>query len=322
LTEQGYLVPARYFSVSEPDLSRVRTVAGDYHKGDLEQAVNRPELVGDVVETWLQRAGGRRTVVFATSIDHSIALADAFQRQGVASEHVDAHTPMIEREQIFQRFRSGQTQVLTNCFLASYGFDLPDLACVVFARPTKSLVLYLQPLGRGLRPAPGKSDCLVLDHAGVVHRFGFATDERLWTLDGTYALEDHKTRQKMVEEKTLTCPECAAVFQRSRTCPECGYEFVPKGRMVETLDGELVEIGHGLPPELVDREAFYRELLGICHERGYRDGFAFHKYVEKFKAKPPYHWREMTPLEPSVETRRWVKSRNIAWAKSQRRGAA
>src|SRR5207247_9907269 len=110
---------------------------------------------------------------------HAVALAEAFRRAGVAAEHVDARTPADARKATFARFAAGETQVLTNCFLAAYGFDLPVLSCVVLARPTKSLMLYLQMLGRGLRIAPDKRDCLVIDYAGCFHRHGFATV--IWT---------------------------------------------------------------------------------------------------------------------------------------------
>jgi DNA repair protein RadD len=263
LVREQSLVPARYFSIAEPDLARVRTVAGDYHQGELEAAVNQPRLVGDVVTTWLKHAGGRRTAVFATSIKHSAALGEEFLRAGVAAEHVDADTPQALRDTTFERFRSGQTQVLTNCFLASYGFDLPELSCIVLARPTKSLVLYLQMIGRGLRTAAGKSDCLVLDHSGCVHRHGFAHDERLWTLEGERALvEREKTASEKRETKQLTCPECSCVFAGVRLCPECGYFFAPKGKEVRTLEGELVEIGQHLDREQQDRLAFFAELRG------------------------------------------------------------
>jgi superfamily II DNA or RNA helicase len=320
LTDQGYLVPARYFSLSAPDLRRVETVAGDYHQRQLDHAVNQPGLVADIVGTWLERAGGRRTVVFCTSIAHSIALAESFQRAGVAAEHVDANTLMAERADIFARFTAGQTQVLCNCFLAAYGFDLPDLACVVLARPTKSLVLYLQMLGRGLRPAEGKSDCLVLDHSGAVHHHGFAADERHWTLQGKRALEDPPSRDP-AERGQIECEECLAVFAGSRTCPECGWELRPKGRIVHTLDGELVEIGAGLPEDEIDRRQFFAELRGYCVEKGWKPGAAAWKFKEKFGHFPPRDWSHWSPLEPSLETRRWIKSRNIAWAKSRARAS-
>lgn len=319
LTAQGFLVPARYFSLSEPDLARVRVVAGDFHAGELDRAVNRPQLVADIVQTWLARAAGRRTVVFATSIDHSAALAAAFLRAGVAAEHVDASTPQDVRDEVFKRFAKGTTQVLTNCFLASYGFDLPDLSCVVLARPTRSLMLYVQMLGRGLRIAPDKSDALVLDHAGNVHRHGFAADLRAWTLDGEYAIEEREQRAAKPSPEAVTrdCPECQAVFAGSRTCASCGYYFAPEGKMITTLQGDLVEVGAHLHREEQDELGFYLELCGFALERGFKPGWAAHQFREKFEHWPPHPWANLEPAMPSLETRRWVKSRFIAWRKAK-----
>ena len=318
LVRDGYLVPARYFSVSEPDLAKVRTVAGDYHQGELETAVNQPKLIGDVVAHWLKLAGNRRTVVFATSIKHSIALCEEFLRNGVAAEHVDADTPQELRDATFQRFRTGCTQVLTNCFLASYGFDLPELSCVVLARPTRSLMLYLQMIGRGLRTAEGKTDCLVLDHSGCVHRHGFAHDERAWTLDGERALiEPDRAEHEKRESKNLTCPECACVFSGARLCPECGYFFAPVGKEVKTLDGQLIEIGTTLTRDQQDKLAFFSELRAIATEKGWKPGWAAHKFREKFGDWPPRHFNNEPLVAPSIETRRWVHSQQIRWLKSR-----
>lgn len=324
LTAQGYLCPVRYFSVSKPDLARVRTVAGDYNAGDLDAVMNQAVLVGDIVEHWLRHAGGRRTVVFCTSIDHSAAMAGEFLRAGVAAEHVDAGTPQAQRAATFQRFRSGDTQVLTNCFLASYGFDLPALSCVVMARPTKSLMLWLQMLGRGLRPAPGKSDCVLLDHSGSVHMHGFAADPREWTLDGTMALAAPAkgARGEISTPKVIECPECHACFSGTRVCPECGYYLAPRGRPAETRAGTLVEMDAGLAPEVVDQQKFHRELRAIGKERGYKDGWASNKYKDRFAKWPPWLWNTLEPLVPTMETRRWVKSRQIAWAKTKVRRTA
>lgn len=317
LTEAGHLVPARYFSLSEPDLHRVRTVAGDFNAKDLDAAVNRPELVGDVVSHWLRYAPERRTVVFCTSIAHSIAVAEAFQRAGVATEHVDASTPTDERENTFQRFTRGDTQILTNCFLASYGFDLPALSCVVLARPTKSLMLFLQMLGRGLRPARGKADCLVLDHSGSVHRHGFAHDLRVWSLDGLLTLGDAaRSIIERAESKQIDCPECSAVFSGTAKCPECGHRLTPKGRDVATLVGELVELG-GKTTETIDRARFYAELRALQAERGYSPKWPAAQYRERFGEWPPFKWNGTSATVPSQATRRWIKSRQIAYAKSK-----
>jgi DNA repair protein RadD len=315
---EGYLCKARYFSISEPDLKRVRTVAGDYHQGELEEAVNRPELVGDVVQTWLQRAAGRRTVVFATSIKHSITLAEEFLRAGVAAEHVDATTPQEMRDATFTRFRSGKTQVLTNCFLASYGFDLPELSAIILARPTKSLMLYLQMIGRGLRIADGKTDCFILDHSGAVHRHGFAHDPRPWTLGGEHALREVEHSPSQLRDlKKLTCPECKATFAGVRVCPECGFMLMPFGKTVKTMAGDLVEVGEGLEPVQLDQLAIYLELRGVCAERNWKKGAAAHMFLERFGSWPPRSWDRYPLATPTTATRGWLTSRMIAWRKSQ-----
>lgn len=332
LTDLGFLVRGRYFSVSEPDLRAVRTVGGDFNKGQLAEVMNKPKLVGDIVQHWLEHAPTRRTVVFATSIEHSMALAKEFIEHGVSAEHVDANTPQSAREQTFDNFSSGRTQVLTNCTLASIGFDLPELDCVVFARPTKSLGLYIQMLGRGLRPAEGKVDCLVLDHAGNVSRHGLATDDRFWTLHGKYAQDEKKLKEakaKKEEAGTLEikCPECHAVFSGSNQCPECGYHFPPKAKRVETRDGRLVELD-GRPGGMTEeqRRLFFLQLSGLAEIRGYSPGWAAHKFKEKFGDWPPWNWKrhvdEHGGIDPSIEVIRWAKSRQIAWARRRAKQAA
>lgn len=329
LVEQGHLVKARYFSVSEPDLKKVRTTAGDYNQLDLEGVMNQSKLIGDIVEHWLEHASTRRTVVFATSIEHSVALAQQFLEHGVSAEHVDANTPQQTREAIFGRFRSGATQVLTNCTLASIGFDLPELDCVVFARPTKSLGLYLQMLGRGLRPAAGKADCLVLDHAGNVLRHGFATDDRFWTLHGKYAedlgkKEAAKQEREKKDERELKCPSCSAVWIGGRQCPECGYFFPPKAKKVETHDGRLVEL-NGTTSDVSthtpqERFTFFRELTGYAEAHAYKPGWAAHKYKERYGSWPDWKWNVEVEraggIDPTVETSRWIRSRQIAWSRA------
>jgi DNA repair protein RadD len=313
LTHDGFLCKARYFSVSQPDLRGVRTTAGDYNQGDLEGVMNRPQLVGDIVTHWLKHAGGRRTVVFATSIAHSVALAQEFLNAGVAAEHVDANTTHDDRKAIFERFSNGQTQVLSNCTLASVGFDLPELDCVVFGRPTKSVSLYIQMLGRGLRTASGKSDCLVLDHAGNVHRHGFATDERFWTLHGKYAIDQEKQEREKAdreerEEVDMECPECKALWRGGGLCPECGWTPPPKAKAVETLAGNLIEINGTGTLSDAKRMRFYLELVGLCDQKGWKTGAAAYKYRERFGDWPPQSWQRHPGIEPKWETIRWVQA--------------
>jgi DNA repair protein RadD len=321
LTRDGWLVAARYWSWPV-DLRGVRIQRGDYVEDDLAARLNQPRLLGDIVEHTTRLAADRRSVVFCVSIAHAIALAEVFRAAGVAAEHVDANTPAPARAATFARFRGGATQVLTNCFLAAYGFDLPALSCVGLARPTKSLVLYLQMLGRGLRPDPGtsKRDCLVLDHAGCVHEHGFAIDPRVWTLSGRMAIEP-TPRGTSEKAKAKECPQCQAIFDGSNVCPECGYELRPKGRLVETLDGELVELAAGEAPEVQDRAVFYAELRGYAAEHNFKTGWAAHKFRERFGGFPPWAWNEDAVVPPSRPTRGWICSRYIAWRKARERAA-
>jgi DNA repair protein RadD len=314
LMAAGFLVPARYFSWPTPNLRGVRTVAGDYNLADLEQVMNTSGLVGDIVAHWQKHASVRRTVVFAVSIAHAVALAEAFRQHGVAAEHVDAGTPAVQRAATFARFRSGETQVLTNCFLVAYGFYSPPLSCVVLARPTKSLMLFLQMLGRGLRIAPGKTDCLVLDHSGAVHQHGFATDPRPWTLEGKRALKPTPPRGRQAQ--VTECPACHALFAGT-TCPECGY-VRPVGRIVHAFEGELIEIGEiGAGDDVRARMTFYRELLGYAAERQWKKGAAAHRYRERYGAFPAWSWNALPPLPPTQATRRWIAERISVWLRTQ-----
>jgi superfamily II DNA or RNA helicase len=325
LTTQGYLVPAKYYAPSVPDLKRMRVRKGDYVEADMEDAMNQPQIVGDVVNTWLKRAGDRRTVVFGVSIKHSLALCEALLRAGVTAEHVDAETSAFEREAIFARFRSGATQVLTNCFLASYGFDLPELSCVVLARPTKSTVLYLQMVGRGLRTADGKTDCIVLDHGGCVAEHGLAADERIWSLDGERGVVMKEPREKKAKKDgdgLILCEECSCTYdprvvalarggmhRMTIACPECGHSPKSLPQNVRVLTGELVEVGAlGETRPIAQMKDEYRELMGLALQRGYKEGFAGVKYKEWYGTWPPWDWKRLPPLSPSMAVVRKVKA--------------
>jgi superfamily II DNA or RNA helicase len=319
LTAAGHLVPARYWGWPSGDLRAVHvdSKTHDYQVGQLAAAMNQPKLLGDIVEHWLRLAGDRRTVCFTVDIAHAVALAEAFRRAGVAAEHVSAETPTPERAATLTRFRSGETQVVCNCFVLAYGYDLPEIGCCVLARPTKSLMLFLQMVGRALRPAPDKADCLVLDHAGAVHEHGLVADERAWTLDGHDALVPSPSRLKGQRE-AKTCPQCAAIWTGSRACPECGFTLQPKGRLVPTLDGALVEIGAAADAEVQDQLQFYLELRGYGEEHEYKRNWAACQFRARYGAWPPWDWNTEPALEPSLATRRWIKSRHIAWWRSRR----
>jgi superfamily II DNA or RNA helicase len=258
-------------------------------------------------------------VVFASGIEHSQFLCNAFNESGVRAEHVDAATPAAARDAVFDRFRSGATQVLTNCFLASYGFDLPDLSCVVLARPTKSLVLYLQMVGRGLRTAPGKTDALILDHSGAVDLHGFADELRPWSLDGDETVQERHERLKKAdpqarEQKARTCGDCRHVFRGSLACPKCGWQVPRPAKAVEVLDGEL-ERRNGAAR--LEQRAMYAELRMYGFSRGYKPGWAAHQFNKLFGRFPPWDWNNDQMRVPTATTAGKVKYLQIRAAKER-----
>lgn len=249
LIDHGFLVSPRVFAPSEPDLSGVRVTAGEFNAKDLATAVDRPQLVGNVVSTWLSRGENRITVVFAVNIQHSKDLISRFRAAGVPAEHFDAETSEDERRAVLARIASGQTRVLSNVGLVTEGWDLPQLSCVIKARPTLSRSLDRQMTGRGLRAFPGKSDCLVFDHAGNVFRHGFPTEPETFTLSGSETRP--KPGQRLPGIKT--CKTCFAVVPASLdTCPVCKTPFPVRFRIIRERAGELSETMAERAPHLDD----------------------------------------------------------------------
>jgi len=245
LTDQGFLVPVRYFAPSKPDLAGLKlNKDGDYVVKGLSERVDNPQLVGDVVHNWFRLAKNKKTVVFCTTRSHSRHICDEFKSRGIKPEHVDGETPNDERKDILDRVRSGETQVLCNVFVATYGLDIPSLECAVLARPTRNIALYLQTVGRILRPFEGKTEAIVIDHSGAVDEHGFVDDYIPWSLDSSQSVKEKKEQLKKEkqEPKEITCGECGTVFKSSRACPECGHEMVQHGKPIPTHQADLQEI--------------------------------------------------------------------------------
>lgn len=272
---QGYLVPVRHFAPFTPGLASVRTVAGDYDEHVLSDIMDKPQLVGDVVEHWKKLAVGRQTIVFATSIEHSRHLADAFVRQNISAIHIDGKTKPEVRDHALKGLASGFINVVCNVGIGVEGLDIPVVSCVVLARPTKSLTLYLQACGRGSRPADGKKDNLILDHAGCAIEHGLVTEDREWTLESSVARKKNKEKEISV----ATCPKCFAAYNsKIKTCPNCGFVAPVNYREVDQVDGSLVEVDEKNFKRFrraeVARANSFESLQAIAHQRGYKDGWA------------------------------------------------
>jgi superfamily II DNA or RNA helicase len=324
LTAQKFLVPARIFAPVRPELHGIRIERGDYIESQLADRMDTAILVGDIVEHWFRLGERRKTVVFTVNVGHSVHIRDEFRRSGVLAEHIDGTTPVEDRKRILAGLTAGTVDVICNCCVLTEGWDKPEVSCLVLARPTKSLGLYLQMVGRVLRPAPhiGKTDALILDHSGAVFDHGFPDDEIIWTLATDSRAENpaHTARGTQHAPGLTICPECSAVRSEGRPCSNCGWHPVAKPAAVKVADGELGEVDHRRQVAKreysdTERRRVHQELISIAETRGYKRGWAAHKYKEKFGDWPPFG--AVDPLEPSPEVLAWVRSRQIAFAKSR-----
>lgn len=312
LIEAGYLARFRVFAPAHPDLTGVRTVAGDFHEGELSEAMNQPALVADVVETWRKMGEDRPTFVFAVDRAHAAALHGTFLQAGIPSAYVDANTSTDERDEIRTKFHTGEIKVVCNIGTMTTGVDW-DVRCVVLARPTKSEMLFVQIIGRGLRRADGKDDCLILDHSDTHLRLGFVTDITHQKLDdGTKRVtaSDRKAKEALPKE----CGSCTFLKPpKVRTCPVCGFEPTRQSEIV-CEDGDLLELTAGkVKADRAEKQRWYSMLAYIADQRGYSSGWTSNKYRERFGVWP--NGMNSTVREATADVWRWVKSRQIAFAK-------
>jgi DNA repair protein RadD len=316
LIEGGYLSKFRVFAPASPDLTEVRTVAGDYREDDLSKAMDKIALVADAVDTWEARGRGRPTLCFAVDRAHAKHLQQKFIASGITAGYIDAYTDTDERKEIARQFHAGEVEVVCNVGCLTTGIDW-DVRCIILARPTKSEILFVQMIGRGLRTADGKDDCLVLDHSDNHLRLGFVTDIHHDKLDD--GRERQKAEPKAREALPKKCPKCSYLkAPKLLICPACGFKPEPQCKLVNQ-DGELVEFSSrnmAKPANTTDRVEFFRQLKHYAVARSYKPGWIAYKFKEKFG-----HWPSgldhLAPIPPSPATLGWIKSRQIAFAKGR-----
>jgi superfamily II DNA or RNA helicase len=283
LIERGFLVPLRYFAAAHPiDTSGIHMSGGDYNIGELAAIVDKPAITGDVVTHWKQIASDRKTLIFCVSIEHADHVAEQFRKDGITALAVNGKWDAGLRAMALNDFERGAINVLVNCQLYVEGIDIPSIGCIADLAPTQSLTRYLQRAGRGMRPFPGKENCIYLDHANNVSRFGFPTESREWTLEGAETKKKSAERAKAIR----VCLKCFAASPASaRTCVECGAPFPIKAREdIEQREGTLVE----LTPEELARKRERREqgrtdslagLIAIGRIKKYKDPEAWAMHV-------------------------------------------
>ena len=188
----GYLceLKGRQVTLEALDLTGVKTRGGDYVEGQVASALEAAEAPHHGVRAWLKYAKGRKTIVFTPTIALAHEFAEKFRGVGVQAAGLSGETPRDERRGMLEAFKRGDLQVICNAQVLTEGFDEPSVECIVIARPTKSQPLYVQMIGRGTRPFPGKEDCLVMDLVGATDRLDLTTLPRLFGLG-----DDDETRR-------------------------------------------------------------------------------------------------------------------------------
>ena len=282
LIEQGYLSSfTTYAPAQRVDLSKVHTRAGDYALDELAETMSAGVIIEGAVDEYVRLCAGVPAICFAVDIAHSELVAAAFAARGFRAAHVDGTTQAAERRALITALGTGEIQVLCNCGLISEGLDVPVVTSAILLRPTKSLALYLQQVGRALRPAPGKAKALILDHAGNIWRFGPADLERAWSLEG-------KAGKGEALPPLQRCIGCGAIIPAAAmSCPECGTVLrvpTPKPPHVERAGTTLVA---------TDRLATmtYQQALRwaggdrdrlrlVAAARGYKPGWVYYRLQE------------------------------------------
>lgn len=294
LMEHGHL--SDYVYLAPPPPSGLKAKGADDGRTQQAKVMNTPKLTGDIVAHWLAHAKGKRTVGFACNKKHSRDMVDAFNAAGIPAAHLDGDTPRAERREIIRQFACGEILVLWNVSLFGEGFDLAAIAqmdvtidCVILARKTQSLALFLQMIGRALRPQPGKV-AVILDHAGNLTVHGFPDDERDWKLEGAEA------RKAAANDNSPPPPVICSTIAKDRAlgvgcynalrrplpthCPHCKAELdggVMAAKEIEVAEGRLeiqtkehkAQVRKQLAWEMQQAKTL-GELVALGQRRGYK----------------------------------------------------
>ncbi|MBK5072209.1 DEAD/DEAH box helicase family protein [Budviciaceae bacterium CWB-B4] len=329
LISRGDLSTCEFFAPSMPDLKGVKSnqsneYGSDYNEEQLAEIMSGADLVGDIVRNWLEHGQDRPTICFCVNVRHANYVTIEFNRAGIAAEVMTAGTPHDERQLIIHRFEQGATKIIVNVGVLVAGFD-SDVRAVIYARPTKSEIRWLQTIGRGLRTAPDKDTCLIFDHSGSVHRLGFPDaieyDELPNKSDG---MKDSRAQERTekIEKLPKECSQChymkpAGVY----VCPKCGHK---------PLAGEDVDVdtSRGLKKfskqerkyTKEDKQRWWSQIKYYQRQRlsqgkPVSDGWCAHTYKSKFGTWP--NGLQDYPQEIGPEVSNFIKSKLIAYAKVQ-----
>ena len=284
LMDHKFLSEYVAYAPSTPDLSGVHTKMGEYVTAEVESAIDRPTITGSAVTHYRKLAYGTRAICYCCSIKHSEHVAAEFCAAGIPAAHIDGETPDHDRQRIIADFADGRVMVLCNVELITTGFDLAaqvgrdvSVETIIGLRPTQSLTLHLQMIGRGLRAKP--KPAVLLDHAGNLLRHGLPDDDREWSLQGREKRPGAASDAMPVRQ----CCECYHVHRPAPVCPRCGYVYPVQSREVEEVAGELEQVDPAEVRRAAKREQAraksVEDLVELGRARGYKNPHAWARFV-------------------------------------------
>lgn len=283
LIDQGHLSPFRLFASGESMITQgVRTTGGDFNTKHLADANEATALAGDLIKNYYKFAGGKRCVVFAINIAHSEAIAQRYREAGIPAEHLDGNTPTEQRSSILNRFRTGESLILSNCGIISEGFDLPAIEAVQIARPTKSLALWLQMVGRALRPSPGKDFARIIDHTDNWQRLGLPDRPHLWLLEGIEPQPQQRLKvapSGEVQEVPEIVESDFYLSQVEAATPALAFEISELERLLEIQRFQTYKPGW-VAYRFLELRPSLEGLRACAVALGYKPGWAWCKFQE------------------------------------------
>jgi superfamily II DNA or RNA helicase len=324
LVDNRWLTPLKVYIAKQVDMTGAKKVAGEWSQ---DAATERSMVItGDIVEEWIKKTHEiygkpEKTIVFCAGVAHGADLVEQFARKGYNFVSISYRDNEDYKREAIEDFAKPDTQIhgLIATDILTRGFDVPDVKIGVSARPfSKSLSSHVQQMGRIMRPHVSKEFAVWLDHSGNYLRFRDDWDDLY--ASGVSELDEHVEKAKPEpterEKQESKCPKCGYLWDKGdNECPSCGHVRQRRNH-VAAIAGHLEELFTEVRPQM-DKQRVYSELVGYAMAKGYNPNWAKHKYREKFGVWP----RGLTdhPLQPSMDTANWIKSRAIAWAKSQKR---
>ena len=284
LQAEGFLVKTRVFVPTRLiDTSDVHRRGGDFRSEEL--AAKAGEVTGDAVKEYRARADHQPAIAYCCTVAHAEAVASNFRAAGYRSACVHGKTPTDERDSLIRGLSTGEVEVLTSCDLISEGLDVPSVGAVILLRPTESLALAMQQIGRGMRPAEGKEFLAVLDHAGNCVRHGLPDSERHWTLEGA-------PKTKKGHTPSWRCEDCGLLNEvTDDVCENCGADRpkpavrklpeVVKGGLDEVTAEQLALVARMRYRELIAKPRSEMELRAYARAHGYKPGWVYHRLLEQ-----------------------------------------